>query len=198
MVRQMSKVVGHIATSGAMHLRIATAARDYRKEPTPSEDTLWRALRGRRLDGCKFRRQQPIGPFIVDFFCAGRALIVEVDGSVHATQEERDTERQAVLEACGYRVLRIGANQVEQDTGVVLALIRDALVHQATLPQTGLPIDTNGAGYRSRSARRRLPDPDFSADANSAECLRNQSPHMRERAQQPRLPSPAHRERGRG
>jgi len=83
-------------------------------------------LRGRQLDGLRFRRQQSIGPYVADFFCAERRLIVEVDGAVHAGQREYDTERQGELEACGYRVLRLSATEVERDVTGCLARIRAA------------------------------------------------------------------------
>ena len=72
-------------------------ARDFRKTPTFSEGILWQALRNRQVAGFKFRCQQPIGSFVVDFFCAEKGLIVEVDGAIHATQVERDEERQHLL-----------------------------------------------------------------------------------------------------
>jgi len=113
-----------------MHKRLVAMAQEFRKEQTPSERILWQALRGRQL-GVKFRRQHPIGPFIVDFFCAQRALIVEVDGSVHAGQVERDCERQELLEFCGYRVVRVMAYDVEHSPDMVVAHIRNVLASQS-------------------------------------------------------------------
>ena len=108
-------------------LRTLTAtAKDFRKEPTPSERLLRQALRGRRLD-VKFRRQQPIGPFIADFFCAQHALIVEVDGPIHESQTARDQERQELLEACGCRVIRVTAHDVEHHLDAVIGLIKTTL-----------------------------------------------------------------------
>jgi len=63
----------------------------------------------------RFRRQQPIGPFIVDFYCPTHRLIVEIDGPIHDEQRDRDRERQALLEACGYRFLRVPAADVEHN-----------------------------------------------------------------------------------
>jgi len=88
-------------------------ARDFRKEPTESEDILWQAVRRRQLDGRKFRRQQPIGPFVVDFFCPEERLVVEVDGPIHDDQIEADRVRQDLLKATGLRVLRLTAAEVE-------------------------------------------------------------------------------------
>jgi very-short-patch-repair endonuclease len=76
-----------------------------RSEQTEAEQMLWRLLRAKRLSAFKFRRQQPVGPFIVDFVCLAEALIVEADGSQHI-ENAGDTQRTAFLEARGYRVLR--------------------------------------------------------------------------------------------
>jgi len=106
--------------------RMVGAARDLRRGATSSEAILWAALRGRRLDGWKFRRQQPFGPFVGDFFCAELRLVVEVDGAVHQqrTRREADESRQQVLESLDLRVLRIPAADVERDVELAIAAIR--------------------------------------------------------------------------
>ncbi|MDO8616180.1 MAG: endonuclease domain-containing protein [Dehalococcoidia bacterium] len=106
---------------------VRQAAREMRKEPTRSEHLLWSALRDRRLDGYKFRRQHSVGPFILDFYCAEAGLGVEVDGAVHETQQIRDAGRQAALESFGIRFLRLPAALVEHDLEVALQLIQSAL-----------------------------------------------------------------------
>jgi very-short-patch-repair endonuclease len=73
--------------SPELRYKMVEIARQFRKQPTPSEAILWQALRNRKLEGRKFRRQQPIGCFIVDFFCASERLIVEVDGLIHESQQ---------------------------------------------------------------------------------------------------------------
>ncbi len=83
-----------------------------RRNMTGPERKLWSLLRGRRLGGLKFRRQAPIGPFIVDFFCAAQKLILELDGASHADRGEYDLRRQAFLEKAGYRVLRVDNDDV--------------------------------------------------------------------------------------
>jgi very-short-patch-repair endonuclease len=98
-------------------------ARQLRRESTPSEETLWQALRKRQLSGRKFRRQQPIGPFVVDFFCAEERLVVEVDGPIHQTQVDADNARQRLLEATGLRILRVTVSEVERDLEQVLRAI---------------------------------------------------------------------------
>jgi very-short-patch-repair endonuclease len=100
------------------------AARIFRKNPTPSEAILWQALRGKKLDGLKFRRQQPIGPFVVDFYSPPIRLVIEIDGAVHEQQMEGDQNRQEILESLDLQFLRISATQVESDIDSVLSTIR--------------------------------------------------------------------------
>ena len=99
-------------------------ARHLRRESTDAERLLWFHLRDRRL-GAKFRRQQPVGPFIVDFLSVEAAVIVEVDGSQH--QEAVDAGRTRFLERRGYRVLRFWNNDVLGNIGGVLEVIATAL-----------------------------------------------------------------------
>ncbi len=84
-------------------------SRDLRRNQTAAEETLWRKLRGRQIAECKFVRQEPIGPFFVDFVCRERRLIVEVDGATHSTRDElaHDARRQQFLTEAGYRILRV-------------------------------------------------------------------------------------------
>ncbi|MBI1294699.1 DUF559 domain-containing protein [bacterium] len=101
-------------------------ARSLRQEMTPAETRLWQHLRNRNLAGLKFRRQQPLGPFIADFYCAEHRLIVELDGAVHDQQQERDAARTDYLHQHGYRVLRFRNEAVMVNLESVLAAIRDA------------------------------------------------------------------------
>ncbi|HEX8905508.1 MAG TPA: endonuclease domain-containing protein [Longimicrobiaceae bacterium] len=103
------------------------AARGMRREPTEAEDLLWEMLRGRRLDGLRFRRQHPVGRFVLDFYCPVHKLVIEVDGEVHDTQKERDAERTAVIEAHGYRIIRFRNEEVLYNLPSVLARIRTAI-----------------------------------------------------------------------
>lgn len=102
------------------------AARELRQRATAAETVLWRAIRNRRLDGRKFRRQVPIGAFVLDFYCAAERLAVEVDGSIHEHQREADRLRQEVIESLGIRVLRIKNEEVETDISAALETIRRA------------------------------------------------------------------------
>jgi len=85
-----------------IHPKIRQRSRELRQSLTPAEGKLWSILRNRNLGNYKFRRQHPIGLFITDFYCAKVKLIVEVDGAVHAGQEEYDQARTDWLEERGY------------------------------------------------------------------------------------------------
>jgi very-short-patch-repair endonuclease len=110
--------------SPALKQKMTEVARLFRKEPTASEEILWQAIRGRKLDGRRFRRQQPIGVFVVDFYCSAEKLIVEVDGAIHELQREHDQQRQELLESLGLKMVRVTSKQVETDIDSALALIR--------------------------------------------------------------------------
>ena len=102
---------------------ILERARKMRQEPTKAEQKLWRLLRRKQIDGCKFRRQHPIGRFIVDFYCHEARLIIEVDGDIHAFQEAYDAARQESLEEQGYRVVRFSNQDVLKNMDGVLGMI---------------------------------------------------------------------------
>ena len=87
-------------------------ARTLRKNMTDAERGLWNRLKSRQLGGAKFRRQQTLGSYIVDFICFEKRLIVEVDGGQHSEQIDADQRRTAWLEAQGYQVLRFWNNEV--------------------------------------------------------------------------------------
>jgi very-short-patch-repair endonuclease len=98
-------------------------ARQLRKELTPAEQRLWVYLRNNKLNGVNFRRQHAIGSYIVDFVSIKHKLVIELDGSQHLNQEERDAERTQYLESQGYKVIRFWNDKVENDIeGVVRAI----------------------------------------------------------------------------
>jgi very-short-patch-repair endonuclease len=97
-----------------------------RVRATQAEIRLWSRLRRKEIDGFRFRRQQPIGAYIVDFFCPEARLIIEVDGGQHGEDNERDAARTEWLERSGYRVMRFWNNDVLARTDDVLATILDA------------------------------------------------------------------------
>ncbi|MEO7744179.1 MAG: endonuclease domain-containing protein [Usitatibacter sp.] len=108
-------------------LDTAERAKRLRSGMTDAEKLLWYHLRGGRLQGWKFRRQVPLGPYIADFLCEEAWLIVEVDGGQHADQVDRDEERTAWLRARGYSVVRYWNNEVLKNLEGVLATLSPAL-----------------------------------------------------------------------
>ena len=103
--------------------KITTNARELRKNSTPAEKILWNHLRNRQLYGLKFRRQHPIPPFIVDFYCAKIHLVIEVDGEIHNFQQDQDQSRQEWLEENGYKVIRFTNDQIFNQLDWVLTEI---------------------------------------------------------------------------
>jgi very-short-patch-repair endonuclease len=101
------------------------AARSLRANATPHERALWRALKELPLAGTHFRRQAPIGPYVVDFFCPAKRLIVELDGGHHNDDQTAkcDRERQLWLEKEGYRVVRFWNSEIAGDLTAVLEQI---------------------------------------------------------------------------
>ena len=104
-------------------------ARELRRDSTVAERKLWEQLRNRQLGGLKFVRQEPVGPYIVDFVCRAAKLIVEVDGATHSTGEEqaRDARRTAFLRGEGYRVIRVQTIEVVEAMDGVLRTIEEAV-----------------------------------------------------------------------
>ena len=101
-------------------------AKDLRTPMTDAERMLWKHLRAHRLNGQKFRRQQPIGPYIVDFVHLGARLVIEADGGQH-NGDAADQERDGWLKAEGYRVMRFWNNDILQSTDAVLEEIFKAV-----------------------------------------------------------------------
>jgi very-short-patch-repair endonuclease len=101
------------------------AAKKLRANTTPHERILWRALKELPIEGTHFRRQAPIGNYVVDFFCPAKRLIVELDGGHHNEDAtaKRDGERQAWLEHQGYRVLRFWNSEISSELSAVMERI---------------------------------------------------------------------------
>ena len=117
-------------------------ARALRRNMTDAEKLLWRFLRDRQLGGYKFRRQHPIGPYVVDFVCLEKALVIEVDGGQHATNFDADVKRSDYLNERGLRVLRFWNNEVLKESESVLSVILSSLAednppHPNPLPPNG-------------------------------------------------------------
>jgi len=105
-------------------------ARGMRSEPTRTEALLWEKLRKRQLGGLKFRRQHIIHVFIADFYCPAAKLVIEIDGPVHAVQEDYDQEREACLKALGYEVVRFSNEDVKGEMEMTLACIYDVCMER--------------------------------------------------------------------
>jgi very-short-patch-repair endonuclease len=103
-------------------------ARKLRKNMTDAERALWLRIRRRQIVGYKFRRQQPLGKYILDFVCLESKLIVELDGGQHAVQEEYDSRRSQWLTEQGFRVLRFWNHQVFKESDAVVQAIYNALL----------------------------------------------------------------------
>ncbi len=105
-------------------------ARLMRSHLTKTEAQMWEVLRDRRLDGHKFRRQQIIGSFIVDFVCQEKKLIIEIDGSIHQDKQQTllDRERESFLTSQGYRIIRFTNEDVHEYYSWVIGKIREALL----------------------------------------------------------------------
>ena len=136
-------------------------ARDLRRRQTDAERVLWAYLRSKRMHGLKFRRQQPLGPYVVDFVSFERRLVVEVDGGHHSEPEVRaaDTERTQWLERNGFRVLRFWNNEVLGNLeGVWEQISRAVESGQSPSPQppyrsTGQALSRRGRGDKKRVGR---------------------------------------------
>lgn len=102
------------------------AARELRRNMTPSEAHLWQALQGKQLHGMRFRSQHAVGPFILDFYCPAYKLVIEVDGASHDGQAEYDAIRTQQLNEFGYTVLRFRNEEVFDNLPSVLNRILEA------------------------------------------------------------------------
>ena len=102
-------------------------ARSLRRDSSLPEKICWELLRAHRMEGIKFRRQHPIGPYFADFVCVSRMLVIEIDGRLHDDRIEIDARRTAVIEKLGWRVLRISASDVLFNSDGVWSVIEEAL-----------------------------------------------------------------------
>jgi methionyl-tRNA synthetase len=108
-------------------------ARKLRGEQTDAENRLWTLIRDRRLGGAKFRRQHPIEPYVLDFYCHEAKLAIELDGGGHADQQARDLKRDSFIAAKGIETLRVWNNQMLNETESVLELIWNRLVEKGII-----------------------------------------------------------------
>ncbi|MCL5611024.1 MAG: DUF559 domain-containing protein [Chloroflexi bacterium] len=99
-------------------------AKELRREMTPAEKLLWQEVRAKKL-GVRFRRQQVIAGFIVDFYCHKAALVVEVDGDIHDLQKDEDARREKVLSEMGLRIVRFRNDEVVKELSAVVGKIKE-------------------------------------------------------------------------
>jgi very-short-patch-repair endonuclease len=127
MNKKDNRIFGNAGTRTFKH------AKELRKKLTPAESLLWANLRGRKLNGYKFRRQHPIDQFVADFYCAEANLVVEVDGGYHRDKEQKsyDVGRTYELEEYRVKVIRFENKQVEEELPAVLTEIKKHL-HERT------------------------------------------------------------------
>ena len=125
-------------------IRTARLPQQLRNRSTDAERALWRPLRDRQIEGCKFRRQHPFADYILDFACLERMLVVGFDGGQHGERFEQDSRRTRLLESAGFVVLRFWNNEVfEQITGVV-EVIQRQLVARAKPSPPNPPLEGEG------------------------------------------------------
>ncbi len=123
------------------HDKLVALARVNRKNPTPAEHKMWsEILRRRQLTGFKFLRQKPIDGYIVDFYCAALAVVIEIDGDSHADKAEYDAERTRILNAYDLQVIRYTNDEVLfNPQGVYLHLMEQILARLEVLPLSSSP-----------------------------------------------------------
>lgn len=130
---------------GALHKsdRADRASKRLRREPTLGEQRLWKGLR--KLEGAHFRRQVPLGPYVVDFACHASRIVVEVDGDIHKLPDvaERDVERETWLKGRGYEVIRFSNEESIFNTGSVLQRLAERLGANTPTPN---PSPQGGGG----------------------------------------------------
>jgi very-short-patch-repair endonuclease len=114
--------IKNIVTEQAVTKAKLERAKELRREMTPAEKLLWQQIRANKL-GVRFRRQQIIQGFIVDFYCHQAGLVIEVDGDIHDLQKEEDERREKVLSALGLRVVRFRNDEVLRGLSAVVGKI---------------------------------------------------------------------------
>jgi very-short-patch-repair endonuclease len=128
-------------------------ARALRARQTPTESRLWHELRNRKLLGFKFRRQVPLGRYVVDFAYVERGLVIELDGGQHDLDSPRERQRTQWLDEHGWRVLRFWTPELHDNLGGVIETIAVALESATGSPHPN-PLPQAGEGERSPAGRR--------------------------------------------
>ena len=113
--------------------RKSNKARELRRDPSLAEKLCWEAVRAHRMEGIKFRRQYPVGPYFADFACVSKRLVIEIDGDHHADKAEAGARRTAFMENLGWEVVRFGAAETVHNPEGIWAAIQ-ALVSDGASP----------------------------------------------------------------
>lgn len=129
--------------------KIKSNARDLRRNLTSQERKLWRYLRSRRFGDFKFRRQHPVGSYILDFACCSARVVVELDGGQHDLAVAYDSRRTSWLESQGWTVLRFWNNEIDCNEEAVLEIILQELNRLSPHPN---PLPERARGRPSRIA----------------------------------------------
>ena len=162
MIREADReggIAAHRPVAGLNRFR----AKSMRSEMTDAERTPWMRLRAHRLNRLSFRRQTPIGPFIVDFVCHEQNLVIELDGGQHATDDEaeRDLKRTQWLQSRGYRVLRLWNSvvlrQCDSVVQKILEIIAEPLPPSRSATRTDLPLKGGGGDSSKRERGHEKP-----------------------------------------
>jgi len=119
---------------GSTHRKLTKISRKLRRNSTEAEKALWQRLRNKQLEGLKFRRQQRIGQYIVDFVSFEGRLVIEVDGGQHAVEREKDLEREQWFHSQGFQILRYWNDEVLGNIEGVLEVIRERLLSPSPDP----------------------------------------------------------------
>jgi adenine-specific DNA-methyltransferase len=130
---------------------LQSSAKRLRRDQTDAELKFWMRLRSRQIKGLKFRRQHSIGPYIVDFCCLEKKIVVEIDGGQHAEQTEEDQRRTNYLSKCGFRVLRYWNHDVLKFTDVVLEDILNSINRPYPHPS---PLPERERGYEGKDSEQ--------------------------------------------
>lgn len=153
-----------VKANPARHRASTTHARRLRADMTDAESALWREIRAHRLCGLSFRRQYPVGPYIVDFACITAGLVIELDGGQHfmAGGMVRDARRDTDLAAQGFRVLRFSNLDVLKNISGVLETILSAVAERTHVETSRIPharADGEGKGaIRAAEPRNEITD----------------------------------------
>ncbi len=128
-------------------------AKEFRRNMTEAEKTLWQSVRANKLGGWHFRRQQILFGYIVDFYCHAASLVIEVDGEIHESQRAADQEREAILKEKGFQILRFRNLEINNNLNAVLFKVLEACNQSLPIIPTPLPVQGRGRGRGSEGTQ---------------------------------------------